>query len=182
VWKLGRLTGGAGASLLLRIPRWRKPASPSDHGARFPRIASFAARRWKTYISSICRRIGDPLLADLFANCFPNTLDTTIQPGTFEGHPDTVVLTGDIAAMWLRDSSAQVWPYLPLASKDRSLRDLLEGVIRRQVRCLLIDMYANCFMADLSAPPLEGSRMDKTEMRQGVGERKYELDSLCYPE
>jgi hypothetical protein len=135
----------------------------------------------ETYITSICRRIGDPQLADLFANCFPNTLDTTIQPGTFEGHPDTVVLTGDIAAMWLRDSSAQVWPYLPLASKDRSLRDLLEGVIRRQVRCLLIDPYANCFMADLSAPPLEGSRMDKTEMRQGVGERKYELDSLCYP-
>jgi len=146
-----------------------------------PQDRKFSSEAVETYITSICRRIGDPQLADLFANCFPNTLDTTIQPGTFEGHPDTVVLTGDIAAMWLRDSSAQVWPYLPLASKDRSLRDLLEGVIRRQVRCLLIDPYANCFMADLSAPPLEGSRMDKTEMRQGVGERKYELDSLCYP-
>lgn len=83
--------------------------------------------------------------------------------------------------MWLRDSSAQVWPYLPLASKDDSLRALLEGVIRRQTRCVLIDPYANCFMSDLNALPLQGSRQDLTEMKQGVGERKYELDSLCYP-
>lgn len=124
---------------------------------------------------------GDPELATLFVNCFPNTLDTTVEPGTFEGRPDTAVLTGDIAAMWLRDSSAQVWPYLPLAAKDERLRALLEGVIRRQARCLLIDPYANAFMADLSAPPLPWSRHDDTEMKQGVGERKYELDSLCYP-
>jgi meiotically up-regulated gene 157 (Mug157) protein len=117
----------------------------------------------------------------LFVNCFPNTLDTTVVPGTFDGKPDTAVLTGDIAAMWLRDSSAQVWPYLALAAGDEPLRSLLEGVIRRQTRCLLIDPYANAFMADLSAPPLPWSRLDETEMKQGVGERKYELDSLCYP-
>ena len=126
-------------------------------------------------------KIGDAQMAHLFSNCYPNTLDTTVEPGTFEGKPDTAVITGDIAAMWLRDSSAQVWPYLPVASKDAALRELLEGVIRRQTRCLLIDTYANAFMADLSAPPLEWSRTDKTEMKQGVGERKYELDSLCYP-
>jgi meiotically up-regulated gene 157 (Mug157) protein len=181
VWTLGRLAGGAGASSLLRIPLLAEKSVSFGSRRPLPQDRKFSSEAVETYITSICRRIGDPQLADLFANCFPNTLDTTIQPGTFEGHPDTVVLTGDIAAMWLRDSSAQVWPYLPLASKDRSLRDLLEGVIRRQVRCLLIDPYANCFMADLSAPPLAGSRMDKTEMRQGVGERKYELDSLCYP-
>ena len=67
------------------------------------------------------------------------------------------------------------------ASHDEPLRRLLEGVIRRHARCLLIDTYANAFMADLSAPPLEWGRHDKTEMRPGVGERKYELDSLCYP-
>jgi meiotically up-regulated gene 157 (Mug157) protein len=99
----------------------------------------------------------------------------------FEGKPDTSVITGDIPAMWLRDSSAQVWPYLPMASKDDSLRALLEGVIRRQTRCILIDSYANCFMADLDAPPLQSSRNDLTDMKRGVGERKYELDSLCYP-
>jgi meiotically up-regulated gene 157 (Mug157) protein len=117
----------------------------------------------------------------LFSNCFANTLDTTVEPGSFEGNPDTPVITGDIAAMWLRDSSAQVWPYLPLAGKDPALLRLLEGVIRRQARCILIDPYANAFMADLDAPPLSWSVSDKTEMRQGVGERKYELDSLCYP-
>jgi meiotically up-regulated gene 157 (Mug157) protein len=141
----------------------------------------FRSSAVESYIDAVKRRIGDPELATLFQNCFPNTLDTTIQSGTYDGKPDTTVITGDIPAMWLRDSSAQVWPYLPLAAKDRSLRDLLEGVIRRQVRCLLIDPYANCFMADLNAPPLEWSRKDRTTMVQGVGERKYELDSLCYP-
>ena len=126
-------------------------------------------------------RIGDPVLAALFVNCFPNTLDTTVVPGQFEGKPDTAVLTGDIAAMWLRDSSAQVWPYLPLAAKDTALRQLLEGVIRRQTRCILIDPYANAFMADLNAPPLPWSVKDLTDMKRGVGERKWEVDSLCYP-
>jgi meiotically up-regulated gene 157 (Mug157) protein len=135
----------------------------------------------EAFLAKTRAKIADPRLAELFVNCFPNTLDTTVEPGTFEGKPDTAVLTGDIAAMWLRDSSAQVWPYLPLAAKDSRLRALLEGVIRRQVRCLLIDPYANAFMADLSALPLPWSRTDQTEMKQGVGERKYELDSLCYP-
>jgi uncharacterized protein len=102
-------------------------------------------------------------------------------PGEFEGKPDTAVLTGDIAAMWLRDSSAQVWPYLPLAAKDTALRQLLEGVIRRQTRCILIDPYANAFMADLNAPSLPWSVKDLTDMKPGVGERKWEIDSLCYP-
>jgi meiotically up-regulated gene 157 (Mug157) protein len=133
------------------------------------------------YVGTVTACIKDKELATLFANCFPNTLDTAVHPGTFGGKPDTVVLTGDIPAMWLRDSSAQIWPYLPFASKDKLLRTLIEGVIRRQTRCLLIDPYANAFMADLNAPPLEWSRNDQTTMKPGVGERKYELDSLCYP-
>ncbi len=141
----------------------------------------FSSPAVEDLIRQTTARIGDAVLARLFANCFPNTLDTTVEPGQFEGKPDTTVITGDIAAMWLRDSSAQVWPYLPLVPKDAALRQLLEGVVRRQTRCLLIDPYANAFMADLSAPPLSWSTRDKTEMKQGVGERKYELDSLCYP-
>lgn len=133
------------------------------------------------YISDIRSRITDRELARMFYNCFPNTLDTTVEPGTFEGKPDTVVITGDIPAMWQRDSSAQVWLYLELARKDEHLRSLIEGVIRRQTRHILIDPYANAFMANLNAPPLEWSRHDQTEMKPGVGERKYELDSLCYP-
>lgn len=146
-----------------------------------PADRKFRSVAVEQYLADTRARIADPELAELFVNCFPNTLDTTVEPGTFEGKPDTAVITGDIAAMWLRDSSAQVWPYLPLAAKDPALRALLEGVIRRQARCILIDPYANAFMADLSAPPLKWSRDDKTDLKQGVGERKYELDSLCYP-
>ncbi|CAN5540754.1 glycoside hydrolase family 125 protein [soil metagenome] len=141
----------------------------------------FSSAAVEAYIAETMPRIADPELARLFANCYPNTLDTTVEVGTYEGKPDTAVLTGDIAAMWLRDSSAQVWPYLPLAAKDAKLRELLEGVIRRQARCIQIDPYANAFMADLNAPALEWSRQDKTDMKQGVGERKWEVDSLCYP-
>ncbi len=182
VSQAGKLITGAAALSFLPDRAIFGLSSRSSESARpAPGDRKFRSPAVETYISSIQRTIRDPLLAVLFENCFPNTLDTTVQPGTFEGKPDTAVVTGDIAAMWLRDSSAQVWPYLTLAAKDRALRDLLEGVIRRQVRCLLIDPYANCFMADLSAQPLGGSRRDKTEMKQGVGERKYELDSLCYP-
>jgi uncharacterized protein len=181
VWKLGRLIRGAGALSLLPASLLAQERPSFESRRPLPEDRKFRSNAVESYIVSICRSIADPVLAGLFTDCFPNTLDTTVQPGTFEGRPDTAVLTGDIAAMWLRDSSAQVWPYLRLASQDRRLRDLLEGVIRRQVRCILIDPYANCFMADLSAPPLEWSRNDETEMKQGVGERKYELDSLCYP-
>ncbi len=157
-------------------------SSPVAEGQRpAPADRRFRSETVERFLAETRPRIGSATLGSLFVNCFPNTLDTTVEPGTFEGKPDTAVITGDIPAMWLRDSSAQVWPYLPLAAKDDRLRALLEGVIRRQARCLLIDPYANAFMADLHAPPLEWSRSDDTEMKAGVGERKYELDSQCYP-
>jgi uncharacterized protein len=172
----------AAASLCSRIASAGEGLDWEPHGERpQPADRRFRSEAVEQYIAEIRARIGDPELARLFANCFPNTLDTTVEPGSFEGKPDTVVITGDIAAMWQRDSSAQVWPYLELARQDDRLRSLLEGVIRRQTRHILIDPYANAFMADLNAAPLEWSRHDQTDMKQGVGERKYELDSLCYP-
>ncbi len=179
----GMLPSRSFAASASRVPALQsQPASPVASGHRLPPAERrFRSEGVERFLQATQARIGDPALATLFVNCFPNTLDTTVEPGTFEGKPDTVVLTGDIEAMWLRDSSAQVWPYLPLAAHDEPLRALLEGVIRRQTRCLLIDPYANAFMADLAAPPLEWGRHDQTEMKQGVGERKYELDSLCYP-
>lgn len=127
-------------------------------------------------------KIGDPKLASLFETCFPNTLDTTVEPGELDGKPDTFVVTGDIEAMWLRDSSAQLWPYLPLAKHDAKLRHLFRGLIHRQARCIRIDPYANAFLknpADRSR--LKWSQNDDTDMQPGVGERKWEIDSLCYP-
>ena len=61
----------------------------------------------------------------MFTNCFPNTLDTTVHFRHFEdGRPDTFVYTGDIHAMWLRDSGAQVWPYVQLANEAVSYTHL----------------------------------------------------------
>jgi len=122
--------------------------------------------------------IGDPELAWLFENCFPNTLDTTVDAGTRDGQPDTFVITGDIEAMWLRDSSAQVWPYLRFAGEDDTLRRLLEGVIRRQTWCILVDPYANAFNKGPGESPWKD---DLTEMKPELHERKWEVDSLCYP-
>lgn len=181
-----QLLESAGAALLTSLLPVRalnaSRTTPELAGERpQPGDRRFRSDAVEQYISDIWARISDRELAGMFYNCFPNTLDTTVEPGTFEGKPDTVVITGDIPAMWQRDSSAQVWLYLELARKDDHLRSLIEGVIRRQTRHILIDPYANAFMANLNAPPLEWSRQDQTEMKPGVGERKYELDSLCYP-
>ncbi len=122
-------------------------------------------------------KIKDPKLAWMFENCFPNTLDTTVEFATKNGNPDTFVITGDIHAMWLRDSTAQVWPYLPLATKDEKLKTLLAGVVHRQTQCVLLDPYANAFNKELT----EGHwATDKTDMKPGLHERKWEIDSLCY--
>ena len=125
-------------------------------------------------------QIADPELRLIFGNCLPNTLDTTVTPGTYEGKPDTFVITGDIDAMWLRDSSAQVWPYLPFCKEDPKLATLIEGVIRRQTRCILLDPYANAFLPETTSKPLSWAVNDDTQMKPGVGERKWEIDSLCY--
>lgn len=117
-------------------------------------------------------------LARLFANCYPNTLDTTVFPDVIDGRPDTFVITGDIDAMWLRDSAAQVEPYLRFAAEDAPLRRLIAGVINRQTRCVLIDPYANAFNRGPSGSPWAN---DRTEMKPELHERKFEVDSLCYP-
>ena len=122
-------------------------------------------------------KLGDPELAVLFANCFPNTLDTTVTLGSdAEGRPDTFVVTGDIDAMWLRDSTNQVWPYLQFAGADPELGRLIQGVINRQVQCVLSDPYANAFNR---VPHPSEWMTDRTAMTDDLHERKYELDSLC---
>jgi uncharacterized protein len=132
-------------------------------------------------IERVKSNIRDPELAWMFENCYPNTLDTTAHVGTVDGKPDTFVITGDIDAMWLRDSSCQVWPYIPLAKDDSDLQRLFRGLIGRQCRSILLDPHANAFLADpKSTKPMSWSVGDLTEMRPGVAERKWEIDSLCY--
>ncbi|HLP78749.1 MAG TPA: glycoside hydrolase family 125 protein, partial [Candidatus Paceibacterota bacterium] len=130
-------------------------------------------------IERVKSSIGNKEIAWMFENCFPNTLDTTVEFEMVNGRPDTYVITGDIDAMWLRDSSAQVWPYLALVNEDRELQMLIAGVINRQTGCILNDPYANAFYKDETKQ--SEWKSDFTGMKPGVHERKWEIDSLCYP-
>lgn len=130
-------------------------------------------------IAEFSKNVKNKELAWLFGNCLPNTLDTTVNFSVKNGKPDTYVITGDIDAMWLRDSTAQVWPYLRFVKKDDKLRSLIAGVINRQTTYILKDPYANAFYND---PNKWGEwKDDKTDMKPGTHERKWEIDSLCYP-
>ncbi|MEP6898122.1 MAG: glycoside hydrolase family 125 protein [Rhodanobacter sp.] len=171
-------TGGA---MLGRMPL--ALAAPRLSSRRPPLAQrKFVSPAVEALIARTRAKIGDPELAWLFENCYPNTLDTTVQVGTLHGKPDTFIVTGDIDAMWMRDSSAQVWPYVSLAVHDEPLRRLFRGLIRRHALCISIDPYANAFMPDPRAKStLTWAQQDLTEMRPGVAERKWEIDSLCYP-
>ena len=96
----------------------------------------FVSQEVEQQIARIKQLLTNAKLAWMFENCFPNTLDTTVH---FDGKEDTFVYTGDIHAMWLRDSGAQVWPYVQLANKDPELKKMLAGVINRQFKCINID-------------------------------------------
>ncbi len=141
-----------------------------------PEQRTFSSASVEDLADRVAGGIADQALAWLFRNCLPNTLDTTVDYQELDG-PDSFVITGDIPAMWLRDSASQVWPFLPLARSDDKLRAMLAGVVRRQARGIVLDPYANAFYRD---PVLGHWKDDLTEMRPGVHERKWELDSLAY--
>ncbi|GHT53843.1 hypothetical protein FACS189446_2220 [Bacteroidia bacterium] len=138
---------------------------------------NFTSKAVEETIVRVKKKLKDPKLAWMFENCFPNTLDTTVHFRTIDNRPDTFVYTGDIHAMWLRDSSAQVWPYLNLMKNDEPLRQLIAGVINRQTRCVFIDPYANAFNDGPTGSEWES---DLTAMKPELHERKWEIDSLCY--
>lgn len=112
---------------------------------------------------------------ELFRNCFVSTADTTTK---LLENGETYVFTGDIEAMWLRDSSAQVVHYLPFAKKVESIRAMISGLIQRQMRYITIDPYANAFNEEENGHCWE---KDDTDSNDWEWERKYEIDSLCYP-
>lgn len=113
--------------------------------------------------------------AENFNAAFANTLLTTVKR-----HEDgtTFLLTGDIPAMWLRDSTAQVRPYLVIAKEDEDLAAMISGLVKKQFFYINIDPYANAFNEEANGA---GHQDDHTEMNDWIWERKYEIDSLCYP-
>ena len=115
-----------------------------------------------------------PKVKALYKNCCPNTVETVLEKCEDGSY---FVLTGDIPAMWLRDSTAQVTHYIPL-SKDPEMAEIIEGVIRRQFKYIKIDPYANAFNKE---PNGKGHISDLPKQGPWVFERKYEVDSLCYP-
>ena len=139
---------------------------------------TFVSKQVELTIQNIRSFIKDEELGWMFENCYPNTLDTTVDYEVIDGKPDSFIVTGDIDAMWLRDSTAQVWPYMPLITKEIKLKNLILGLINRQVKCILTDPYANAFYKDLSK---ESSWISDTPSPSpGIHERKWEIDSLCY--
>lgn len=138
----------------------------------------FVSEAVEAKIAEVSSLLTDPYLRWMFVNCFPNTLDTTVHFDEKSGR--TYVYTGDIPAMWLRDSGAQVWPYIDLCAGDEHLRKMLAGVILQQWDLINIDRYANAFN---HGPTGKGSVSDVTGTPQSpwVFERKWEVDSHCYP-
>ena len=116
-----------------------------------------------------------PGLYELYRTCFASTCETTAK---LLAGGEAFVFTGDIPAMWLRDSSAQVRHYLPFAGEDTQLQALLEGLISRQAKYICIDPYANAFNEN---PDNSRWDEDETVLTPWTWERKYETDSLCYP-
>lgn len=156
-------------------------AAPLDSLRPTEQQRLFRSKAIDQKIERVKATIDDPILAWMFEGCFPNTLDTTIHftEGDASHDDDTYIITGDIPAMWLRDSGAQVWPYLTYMKDDPRLQHMIRGLILRQFACIRLDPYANAFLIDGSQE--SHWKSDNTKMLPGVWERKYEIDSLCYP-
>ncbi len=145
-----------------------------------PNKRLFVSKAVDNKVQEIKKMLTNARLAWMFENCFPNTLDTTVRYYSTDGEDDSLVYTGDIHAMWLRDSGAQVWPYIQLANQDPELKKMLRGTILRQLKCIILDPYANAFLDPHDPNPDHQWMTDMTDMKPELHERKWEIDSLCY--
>lgn len=171
--------------------RRHPPFTASEHRVPFQRPAEqcrlFRSEAVERKIQDITSRMGSPDLARLFENCFPNTLDTTVRWHVESANAELVqsfIVTGDINAQWLRDSTNQLQQYQALAKNDPALQALLRGAINTQADFVLASPYCNAFQ------PPEASGLDPTSNGQAdavhpvynpdrVFECKYEIDSLA---
>ena len=127
------------------------------------------------YIDSVCNKIEDAKLREMFRKCYLNTLETTVK---YDADGNVFIITGDIEAMWLRDSSVQVSHYVRLAGEDADSAELVKSLLKRQFSYILMDPYANAFNESANG---RGHVNDETMKLDIVWERKYEIDSLVYP-
>ena len=171
------------ADVMLPADNTRVAAKPDYTKTNRPAKSDrfFSSKAVESEIIKVKKMLKNAKLAWMFENCFPNTLDTTVRYRKTDGKDDTVVYTGDIHAMWLRDSGAQVWPYVQFANEDPELKAMLAGVIRRQFKCIILDPYANAFLDPHDPNPDHQWMSDMTDMQPELHERKWEIDSLCYP-
>lgn len=114
-----------------------------------------------------------PSLAPLARQCYLNTIETTVKECD---NGDYFVITGDIPALWLRDSSAQLRPYAVHCKDNNDLCEIFKGVIRRHSFYVNLDPYSNAFNEICH----DEAHKDDTDFDSPyIWERKYEVDSLC---
>ena len=171
-WALAALVIGGALNAAAGTPKYESKRPPKEKRL-------FVSPAVDKEIERVKGLLKNPKLRWMFENCFPNTLDTTVRFEVIDGQPNTSVYTGDIHAMWLRDSGAQVFPYIQFAHEDPKLKEMLKGVIYRQFSSINLDPYANAFYTDTNK--VGEWKDDQTDMRPGVHERKWEIDSHCYP-
>ena len=148
---------------------------------------TFNSEEVNNYINSLEPKFKDKELYKIFSNCYPNTLDTTIDYNKEKN--ETFIITGDIEAMWLRDSSLQIYPYLKHCIKDSLLSNMIKGLFKKQMSFILLDPYANAFnkkplkspwFDDITYKRNKEGELEKA-MNENIWERKFELDSLLFP-
>ncbi|POR34390.1 Metal-independent alpha-mannosidase [Tolypocladium paradoxum] len=167
-----------------------------------PECRTFILAAMETLINDVKGVIKDPDLSRLFENAYPMTLDTMVKwrgyanetdPGTGESAVTdqelAYVITGDIDAMWLRDSASQIYSYLPLleASSDPdSLASLWRGLINSHARYIIISPYCHSFQPppESGIPPTTNGAYQQNHPippydPQHVFDCKWELDSLA---
>lgn len=176
-----------------QLPAGSQPRASEVPAAR-PELSKrlFTSQTVEDTIKRVGEVIKDDTIRQIFENCLPSTLDTTVylhrKSNASNPIAYTYIVTGDIPAMWLRDSTYQVNPYVPMAKDDGDLRELVLGVINTQADMINLYPFGNAYYplkswdSDLTLEPPGASQKDIVQPPYKVDEvfeAKYELDSLA---